>query len=865
MAGKRKFIVPILLLLWITGPLHSQTFKCDGSLLVSTHQGTDPTATYKTLFAPFGVITFSQLSVFRDGPYDAMGFNSTDNYIYAVRVNTNQIVRLKSDGSAETIGSVPFVDTLHVGAGDCTPDGRYLCFDNQLDQLLVFDVTNNFELIDRIDFTWDPSSVNSGPFTTRIDDLAVDPNNPLVAYTFQGDYNNADLQPDLTRGYMHRINIDFNSPDLGVVTPLLQVPPDVANEIGSLFFDGGGRLFGYGKDNRGFTGTGLQNKLILFDVFSGNITPYQYTGPGGAFTDGCSCPYGVYFGNNVFPRDALCTNSSVTIDLSISNGYFYPLEGLEVTDTLPEGMFVEAFLGDWDGDIAPGTGVGTRIVDISGIQVPPRGSVTISVKARIEDIDIQFIENQAFLRNLPALIGDEMVSDDPATMGFVGDPTTFFATAQVMDEFEAETTPAEDCLDAYSGSMTLSSPVLIRGAEYSVSMRNEEYDVFSWDVSIDDQNTFFIDSMPPGDYELFKITPLTSKCSFAMKDTTINVMAPNHLLEASASSNSPVCEDETLELFATSSPPGTYKWEGPLDYNSKEQNLVFEDSRPNQSGEFEVTVKYGFCKQVRTLDVLVNPEVDAAIDGRDVYCERDTLLLIGEGEGEQITYSWTGPNGFESSDQNAFISSLVVANGGDYEVFMDNGSCRDTAMKTIVVNPSPLIDMPELIETRFCEPLLLRPQITNDANLDYSWQPQEGLNCADCPNPELVLPVQPEFKLNVENEFSCRDSAEVAVELIQDRLIYIPNAFSPNFDRINEEFTLSPGCGLRSIVKFEIFDRWGNRVHLEGPRNDLENKPSWDGKIDGKVAMLGVYFYFLEVELVDGSTRKYRGDFSLFK
>jgi gliding motility-associated-like protein len=62
-----------------------------------------------------------------------------------------------------------------------------------------------------------------------------------------------------------------------------------------------------------------------------------------------------------------------------------------------------------------------------------------------------------------------------------------------------------------------------------------------------------------------------------------------------------------------------------------------------------------------------------------------------------------------------------------------------------------------------------------------------------------------------------------------------------------------------------IYDRWGNALYY---RTDLPvNDPSagWDGTFRDKMMDPGVYVYVVEVELVDGSVRLYKGDVTLVK
>ena len=100
----------------------------------------------------------------------------------------------KADNSFEVIGNVPNLDELTTTAGDCTPDGYYLCHDQVLDQILVFEVVENFALVNQMICSGTRFRILS-TFTARIDDFAIDPNNTNVAYSFQGNYSDSDLEP----------------------------------------------------------------------------------------------------------------------------------------------------------------------------------------------------------------------------------------------------------------------------------------------------------------------------------------------------------------------------------------------------------------------------------------------------------------------------------------------------------------------------------------------------------------------------------------------------------------------------------------------------------------------------------------------
>lgn len=858
-----SIIITVLLLTSIYNLPLCQPFPCDGSLLFSTNIGGPTTSINKVYFGPFGAVSFSPFYNYL-GDFNSLGFNPQDNYIYAVRTNSHEIVRLKADNSFDVLGTVAGLDQLTSTAGDCTPDGYYLCHDQTLDQILVFEVVNNFELVNQIDLFWDPISDFSGPFSARIDDFVIDPTNTTVAYSFQGNFFGSDLEPEEAKGYLLRINLDFQHPNIGMVTPIAKVPSDVLRKIGGLMFSSTGSLFAYGATTPG--PDPLQNQLFSIDKFSGAVNPYTSKGPRGISIDACSCPYNLEFTNLADPNFALCTDSEVQYILTISNRFFKDIPNASITDTLPEGMIISDLSENIAGNIAEGAGIGTTILQLDKLRIPARSELTFTLKASIIDLPIDFVANQAFLTNLPETFGYEMVSDDPATVGVVGDATTIFADPQRLEDFTVDITHPEDCLNAGDGKVVISSPVLITGNEYDVNMRNEKFAEFTKKVTIQAGNTLVLDSLLPSEYTLYKITPNTSQCSFAMKDTTVTVKAPNEKIQAAVFTNSPICEGTDLELSAEVFPPeGIVQWKGPR-FESTDLDIHLDQPTSEQSGTYELLFTHGICEQRRSLDIEIFPTIEANINSQEGYCERDTLQLLAEGNGILRSFIWTTPNGSQFTDQTLILPHVSFEQEGTYQVIIDNGKCRDTINKFIPIFPSPSLVIPLVNTSTFCEPLVLTPEVYGSTNLSYTWEPEEGLSCSDCPMPEVTSPLHSRFHLTVNNEFACKDSTEVFVALDKEKLLYIPTIFSPNNDGINDYFQVYPNCGIASIDNFQIFDRFGNLVYS---KTDLTNFSDltifWDGIVNGRQASPSIYLWQIALTLIDDTKRNLEGDITLIR
>ena len=89
---------------------------------------------------------------------------------------------------------------------------------------------------------------------------------------------------------------------------------------------------------------------------------------------------------------------------------------------------------------------------------------------------------------------------------------------------------------------------------------------------------------------------------------------------------------------------------------------------------------------------------------------------------------------------------------------------------------------------------------------------------------------------------------------------FIPNAFSPNGDRNNDEFRVLTSAGV-ILEQLEIRDRWGKRVW-----STSDYRRGWDGKVDGQDADVATYYYILRYKCTrDGKTYIKKGDINLIR
>ena len=131
---------------------------------------------------------------------------------------------------------------------------------------------------------------------------------------------------------------------------------------------------------------------------------------------------------------------------------------------------------------------------------------------------------------------------------------------------------------------------------------------------------------------------------------------------------------------------------------------------------------------------------------------------------------------------------------------------------------------------------------------------------------QWVRPVrQTTYKVTVRDTAGCKATGSVTVSINKTRPVFMANVFSPNNDGNNDIFMVNGSQVVKIIKRFQIFDRWGERV--SDYQNFQPDNPAfgWDGKFNGKDVQSGVYPYYVEVEYLDGAVEIIEGSITLMR
>lgn len=178
-----------------------------------------------------------------------------------------------------------------------------------------------------------------------------------------------------------------------------------------------------------------------------------------------------------------------------------------------------------------------------------------------------------------------------------------------------------------------------------------------------------------------------------------------------ASSSSPVCAGQTLNLTVSNAPAGaTYKWSGPNSFSSAVASPTLPNATTLATGTYSLTVTpSGGAAQTVTTTVTVRPLPTAVASSNSPVSAGQSLNLTATNAGSGATYSWRGPNSFTANTQNPSIANVTTAATGSYSLTVGLNSCTRTATTSVAVTGSSTTTY------------LIYEDALNSAWADWSW------------------------------------------------------------------------------------------------------------------------------------------------
>lgn len=324
-----------------------------------------------------------------------------------------------------------------------------------------------------------------------------------------------------------------------------------------------------------------------------------------------------------------------------------------------------------------------------------------------------------------------------------------------------------------------------------------------------------------------------------------------------------VAEAELAAAVPGSSGNYQYQWQylgsgiPPADPNGS-QTTVFQPG----SYVLEVEDAENGCAAKDTLFVPDNFSLsDLNVSIIDAACGEDNgAVEVVAVTGGTAPYSYA-LNGGDFS-QLSFYSDLAA---GTYELLVEDaqGCQGDTTLiiqellpPSITLQQSP---PPYTIGDEFFVSLSASPADS------VNWYWNDSLVCINCQEYNQVLLSTSELFVEIIDPSGCSASTTVQIVVNENVPIFIPNAFTPDNDGVNDRLAIAAGNAVVSIKEWQIFARWGNLVYERKNFSPNDQSIGWNGKVGTELAPMGTYVYQLIATLINGEEIIIYGDFVLLR
>ena len=312
-------------------------------------------------------------------------------------------------------------------------------------------------------------------------------------------------------------------------------------------------------------------------------------------------------------------------------------------------------------------------------------------------------------------------------------------------------------------------------------------------------------------------------------------------LNATVSTNSPICEGDTLRLMTNGGV--SYVWNGPNGFVSSLQNPIITSVLSSSSGTYILTVSdVSGCTGTRTINVDVNQKPLAVITGDTEICVGEALILQSPNVGILL---WSTNDVSSSIMVNPIINTT-------YTLVVEMNGCRDTAFYPIIVKPKPILSINLSMATLTVGESI---QLIASGAAQYEWSPPKGLSCTDCPDP-IATPMETSIYCVKASLDDCPVDTCIVITVLDGCSFVFPNIFTPNGDGSNDQWcSKAQDCVVSQILS--IYDRWGNLMYRSSGA-----EVCWDG---GTTLQNNVYTFLLQIVKADGKEENLSGNITLVR
>ncbi len=420
-----------------------------------------------------------------------------------------------------------------------------------------------------------------------------------------------------------------------------------------------------------------------------------------------------------------------------------------------------------------------------------------------------------------------------------------------------------------------------------ISPANTSIIAYLWDFGDGSPNVTFSDPQhvypTPGVYT----ASMTCISSDSCIETVYHYIRVYPLPVADFTADTAFCNDSTYFTdlsLANGSPLSSWLWTfGQAASGSADTSFLQHPAHfyGNQYGVYQVTLEVtdsNACSSSITKEVLKQPCLEAGFSVTDIpNCMGYPVYFVDQSwydslsPGGIIAWYWDFGDGFMDSYSN-FQDTVthIYQNPGTYQVTLTitgSAGVSDSIEYTIQVYPNPTaIFSPQPQKTSIVDPKIWFIDQSVGNIFSWTWAFGDG-DSAFMLSPNQYNPIHEYLdygyylaSLLVIDSNGCFDTTSRRVIIDPDFIFYIPNAFTPNDDGVNDTYGPEGVYFDESNYVMIIYDRWGEQLY---ETHNYYNQ--WNGRFNRDICQQGTYIYLIKVRDVTGVWHQYYGYFFLIR
>lgn len=256
----------------------------------------------------------------------------------------------------------------------------------------------------------------------------------------------------------------------------------------------------------------------------------------------------------------------------------------------------------------------------------------------------------------------------------------------------------------------------------------------------------------------------------------------------------------------------------------------------------------------KDITIIPRPLIDMKFEDT---CTGSNVSFIGIDNSTAILSQWNWNFG-DGTSGSGITTSHIYDKAGNFPVQLyavaTNGCISDTLEKSINIFSTDAFAGSDLVAAGG-QPV----QLHATGGFLYQWTPSTGLSDPDISDPIAILGSDQTYYLKAFTPQGCETYDTITIKIYKGPEIYVPNAFSPNHDGLNDVFKAFP-VGIVTFSYLKIYNRWGQQMF-----STTDPKTGWDGKYMGRDQPAGVYVWIVAGTDYRGNVLNRRGTVVLVK